>query len=104
MDDQGLEESTVSSLTVWQIAIAIIVCLVFYYIGITPQDLLNGVPLHKNITNVLWPLEKPYLSVSNTKTLSVSFTHFNGKLVKNPLGQGLLVIFNFDSFHENFVQ
>ena len=90
MDDQVLEESTVSSLTVWQIAITIIVCLVFYYIGITPQDLLNGVPLHKNITNVLWPLEKPYLSVSNTKTLSVSFTHFNGKLVKNPLGQGQL--------------
>ena len=84
-----MEEDSVS---LWfQIAFTVIIgCVVFYYIGITPQDLLHGVPLHKNITNVLWPLENPYLSVSNTKTLTVSFTHFNGKLVKNPTAQGQL--------------
>lgn len=97
-DERIMSKSTVSSesydeigITMWQIAFTTIIgCLVFYYIGITPQDILHGVPLHKNITNVLWPVEKPYLSVSNTKTLSVSFTHFNGKLVKNPMAQGQL--------------
>ena len=73
---------------VWQIFLTTLIgAVVFYLIGITPQDVIYGVPVHKSLTTILWPLEKPHLQVSNTKTLSVSFTNFNGKLIRNPAVQ-----------------
>ena len=77
--------------TFWQIVWAIFFgCLAFYIIGLTPQDVIYGVPLNKCITTILWPTEKPFRQASNTKTVSVSFTSFNGQLVKNPMAQCVL--------------
>ena len=50
--------------------------LFFYDLGVTPTDVLWGVPLHKSLTKVTFP---PDLSASNTKTVQVCFFNMKGQ-------------------------
>ena len=61
----------------------------------TPNDMVYGVPFHKNLTKVSWPKNEEggcCLRVSNTKTINVSFTNYNGETVMNPLAEGNLSV------------
>ena len=62
----------------------------FLQIGVTPQDVIRGVPLHKYITKISWPAENQngWLSVCNTISVSVVFRYLNGQNVKNPSTNG----------------
>ncbi len=81
--------------------------------GLTPHDIIQGIPFHKNLTKIQWP-EGGKLIVSNTKvnsivtlncatfyiyithyifqTVHVSFKTFKGNPVKNPLASGNLAV------------
>ena len=50
--------------------------LFLYDLGVTPNDVLWGVPLHKSLTQITLP---DNLSASNTKTVSVSFFNMKGQ-------------------------
>ena len=55
----------------------------------TPKDVLCGVPFHKNLTKITWPIEEGNTHhVSNTKTINVSVYNFNGQKIVNPLNEG----------------
>ena len=62
----------------------------FLQIGVTPHDVIRGIPFHKYITKISWPLDNSTCKtrVSNTISVTVSFRCLNGQSVKNPLSSG----------------
>ena len=79
---------TVGSL-IGPIVYAAIVAWFFWQIGLTPIDVIHGVPFHKHLTRITFP-ESPV--ASNTKTITVSFRNFKGVPMKNPLTAGTLSV------------
>lgn len=71
------------------ILLCTIIMLLLWQIGVTPNDVIRGVPFHKNLTQIKWPDD---LEVSNTKTVNVSFRTFNRIPLKNPLANGALTV------------
>ena len=57
--------------------------------GISPKDLYYGVPFWKCLTKITWPTDD---TVSNTKTVTVSFSNLNGGKIQNPLQEGNLTV------------
>ena len=61
----------------------------------TPKDMVYGVPFHKNLTKISWPKNEEggcCLRVSNTKTINVSLSNYNGEKISNPLAEGNLSV------------
>jgi hypothetical protein len=61
--------------------------------GVTPNDVIWGVPLHKSITKISWPTEESSnLVVSNTKTVTATFNGFNGQPLDRIMSRGHLTV------------
>ena len=61
----------------------------FVWQGLTPTDVILGVPFHKHLTKIKWPESS---LASNTKTFTVSFSNFKGVPLKNPIITGNLTV------------
>ena len=76
--------------------IAVILLVTWRILDIpTPKDMVYGVPFHKNLTKISWPKNEEggcCLRVSNTKTINVSFSNYNGEKITNPLAEGNLSV------------
>ncbi len=81
----------------WRFFLSMSITLVVWclcYLGLTPGDILHGLPLHKNITKITWPEGEGGgpLVVSNSKTIRVVFTNLQGHVVDHPLSLGRITV------------
>ncbi len=76
--------------------VAVIFCItIAWEMGLTPTDVIWGVPLHKSFTRLDWPDDAV---ASNTKTLNISFYDVKGKTLD--VGD-VLDNFQADAWHEH---
>lgn len=63
------------------------IALFAWNLGISANDILFGLPLHKQICVITWPED---LTASNTKAINVSFKTLKGKPIEKPGSQSRL--------------